>query len=181
MESAGIFGPKLSGKTTLAKELSRQYWVRSHRRSLVLDINLEGWGSHAWVTDDEDKFWSVVWREPVVGKAKPSLVIVEEATETINRDKTLTRVFTRLRHLEHKLIVVGHDGTNLLRIMREQIDTLYLFRSSPKAAEMWADSMTQTGFLEAENLEQYEFLYGERFRPPVKRKLDLAKLHKISA
>ncbi len=173
MESAGIFGPKLSGKTTLAKELSRQYWLKQRRRSLVLDINLEEWGPHAWVTDDEEKFWCTVWKQPIVGHAKPSLVIVEEATETINRDKTLTRVFTRLRHLHHKLLVIGHDGTNLLRIMREQIDTLYLFRSSPKAAEMWADSMTQEGFLDAALLNQYEFLYGERFKPPVKRKLDL--------
>lgn len=173
MESAGIFGPKLSGKTTLAKELSRQYWIKQHRRSLVLDPNLEDWGTQAWVTDDEEKFWTQVWRQPVIGKAKPSLVIVEEAAETINRDKGLIRVFTRLRHLNHKLIVIGHSGENLLPIMRQQFDTLYLFRQSPDDAERWARSMTQEGFLDAALLEQYEFLYGERFKPPVKRKLDL--------
>jgi hypothetical protein len=187
MESGGIFGPKLSGKTTLAKEISRQYWERSKRRSLVLDINLETWGPHAWVTDDEEQFLRAVCQQPIPGlggisnRGKPSLIIVDEATETINRDKTLVRVFTRLRHLHHKLLVIGHDGTNLLRIMREQIDTLYLFRSSPKAAEMWADSMTQQGFLEAENLDQYEFLYGERFKAPVKRMLELKTVRRIHA
>lgn len=180
MESAGIFGPKLSGKTTLAKELSRQYWAKAHRRSLILDINMEKWGDHAWVTNDEEKFWKVVWHEPAFGRAKPSLVIVDEATETINRDKKLTRVFTRLRHLDHKLIVIGHDGVNLLRLMREQLDTLYLFRSSPKAADMWAESMTQEGFLDAVNLQQYEFLYGERFKPPVKRILDLRGKNRLT-
>lgn len=175
MESAGIFGPKLSGKTTLARELSRQYWLRSQRRSLVLDPNLDDWGKHAWVTDDEEKFWAVVWRQPIVGRAKPSLVVVEEAAETINRDKGLTRVFTRLRHLNHKLIVIGHSGENLLPIMRQQFDTLYLFRQSPDDAERWARSMTQEGFLSAAELEQHEFLYGERFKPPVRRKLDLQK------
>ncbi len=171
MESAGIFGPKLSGKTTLAKELSHQYWSRSQRRSLVLDPNLEDWGEHAWTTDDEEKFWGAVWKG-----GKPSLVIVEEAAETINRDKGLTAIFTRLRHLNHKLIVVGHSGENLLPIMRQQLDTLYLFRQSPDDAERWARSMTQEGFLRAAELEQYEFLFGERFKPPVKRKLSLDKL-----
>lgn len=184
MESAGIFGPKLSGKTTLAKELSRQYWARTRRRSLVLDPNLEDWGPQAWVTGDEEKFWAVVWREksPTVfqDKIKPSLVIVEEAAETINRDKGLTNVFTRLRHLNHKLIVIGHSGENLLPIMRQQLDTLYLFRQSPDDAERWARSMTQEGFLDAAELEQYEFLFGERFKPPVKRKLDLSKLHRAA-
>lgn len=171
MESAGIFGPKLSGKTTLAKELSRQYWLRSRRRSLVLDPNLENWGPWSWVTGDEEKFWRVVWKQT----GKPSLVIVEEAAETINRDKGLTAVFTRLRHLNHKLIVIGHSGENLLPIMRQQLDTLYLFRQSPDDAERWARSMTQEGFLRAKELRQFEFLFGERFRPPVMRKLQLRR------
>lgn len=173
MESAGIFGPKLSGKTTLAKELSRQHWVRAQRRSLVLDINLENWGPQAWVTDNEEKFWHVVWR----ANGKPSLVIVDEATETINRDKGLIRVFTRLRHLHHKLIVIGHHGSNLLPIMRDQFDTLYLFRQSEKSAKEWAETMTQPGFEAAAGLPQYEFLYGEKFKEPVKRKLDLSRAH----
>lgn len=175
MDSAGIFGPKLSGKTTLAKELSRQYWIRSKRRSLVLDPNLEVWGEHAWVTSDEEKFWQAVWKG-----GKPSLIIVDEGTEMINRDKELIPVFTRLRHLNHKLIVIGHNGSVLLPIMRQQLDTLYLFRQSNKAAAMWAEDMTQEGFLGASQLEQFEFLYGERFKPPVKRKLDLDKLSKNS-
>lgn len=180
MESAGIFGPKLSGKTTLAMELSRQYWLKSHRRSLVLDINRESWGPHAWVTDDEEKFWKAVWQQPAIGTAKPSLVIVDEAAETINRDRTLTRVFTRLRHLKHKFIVIGHSGENLLPIMRQQLDTLYLFRQSPDDAERWARSMTQEGFLRAAELNQYEFLYGERFKPPVKRILDLRGKNRLA-
>jgi hypothetical protein len=180
MESAGIFGPKLSGKTTLAKELSRQYWVKAGRRSLVLDINREEWGKHAWVTDDEERFWGIVWRKPTIGKAKPSLVIVDEAAETIKRDKGLIRLFTRLRHLQHKLIVIGHSGENLLPIMRQQFDTLYLFRQSPDDSERWARSMTQEGFLDAAQLEQYEFLYGERFKPPVKRMLDLRGKNRLA-
>lgn len=165
MYSAGIFGPKLSGKTTLAKYLSRQYWQRHKIRSLVLDINSEQWGEQAWTTEDNDKFWDAVW------KTSDSLVIVDEASSTIKRDQTLIPVFTRLRHLRHKLIVIGHNGMNLLPIMREQFDTLYLFRQPEKAAKVWAETFTQTELLEAVQLNQHEFLQTELFGKPRKFKL----------
>lgn len=175
MESAGIFGPKLSGKTTLAMVLSRQYWRECKIRSLVLDINNDRWGPQAWVTTDEKKFWRAVWA------SEHSLVIVDEAAETINRDDQLIPVFTRLRHLHHKLIVIGHSGVNLLPIMRDQLDTLYLFRQSKRAAALWAESMTQDGFSEAVILGQFEFLYGEKFRAPIKRKLTPAQATSVKA
>lgn len=170
MESAGIFGPKLSGKTTLAMSLSREYWSKHRMRTFVLDPNMEEWGKQAWTTKDEEKFWGAVWRTNNV------LVIVDEAGETINRNKGLIAVFTRLRHLHHKLIVLGHSGVNLLPIMRQQLDTLYLFRQSHKAAGMWAEDMTQDGFLDAIGLPQYVFLYGEKFKSPVKMRLNISKV-----
>lgn len=175
MESAGVMGPKLSGKTTLAMTLSREYWYRAKMRSLVLDPNLEEWGKQAWVTNDEEKFWKAVW------STTHCLVIVDEAGETINREKELIPVFTRLRHLHHKLIVIGHSGVNLLPIMRQQLDTLYLFRQSPKAAAMWCEDMTQQGFIAAQELNEYEFLYGEKFKAPVKMKLNLNRKLQIPA
>lgn len=168
MMSAGIFGPKLSGKTTLAKYVSKQYWTKHKMRSLVLDINNEQWGDHAWVVDDNDKFWEAVW------KTSDSLVIVDEASSTIKRDQTLIPVFTRLRHLRHKLIVIGHNGMNLLPIMREQFDTLYLFRQPEKAAKIWADTFTQTELTDAVQLQQHEFLHTQLFGKPRKMKLDLS-------
>lgn len=167
MFSAGIFGPKLSGKTTLAKYISRQYWTKHHIRSMVLDINNESWGEQAWVTDDNDKFWTAVWQ------TNNSLVVVDEASSTIKRDQTLIPVFTRLRHLNHKLIVIGHNGMNLLPIMREQFDTLYLFRQPEKAAKVWAETFTQVELLSAVNLQQHEFLHTQLFGKPKKMKLAL--------
>lgn len=175
MESCGIMGPKLSGKTTLAMALSKEYWRKYKMRSLVLDPNLDNWGPQAWVTNDESKFWAAVW------KTERCLVIVDEAAETINRDKELIRVFTRLRHLHHKLIVIGHSGVNLLPIMRQQLDTLYLFRQSRRAAAIWCEDMTQPGFIEAENLEQYVFLYGEKFKAPVKQRLTVQQARAATA
>lgn len=167
MHRAGIFGPSLSGKTTLAKALSREYWVKHRMKTLVLDPNGEQWGEHAVVFTDEAKFWETVWN------STHCLVIVEEASETINRDKELTAVFTRLRHKFHKLIVVGHSGASLLPVMRQQFDTLYLFLQSRKASQIWVEETACDDLLGATKLNQYEFLHYERFKPVKKIKLAL--------
>lgn len=158
----GIFGPKLSGKTTLAMSLSSQYWQRQKIRSLVLDPHLEAWPEPAVVTDDESKFWPTVW------KSQNCLVIVEEAATTINRDNTLIQVFTRLRHCNHKLIVIGHSGMSLLPVMREQIDTIYLFRQPASACKVWAEVMTEDGLHGAKELKQYEFIFHRLYGTPRK-------------
>lgn len=164
---AGIFGPSMSGKTTLAKALSSQYWNTQKIKSLVLDPNSDQWGAHAIVTNDEKKFWDLVWA------SRKCLVIVEESSETINRDKELTPVFTRMRHSEHKLIVIGHSGASLLPVMRQQFDTLYLFLQGRKAAVTWSEECMSEHLMSCTSLQQYEFLFWERFRAPRKMILNL--------
>ena len=153
MTSGGIFGPKLSGKTTLAVAISRQYYVSQGIRSLVLDPHLENWGGQALATADEEKFWGMVW------KSKNCLIIVEEAAATIRRERELVPVFTRLRHNQHKLIIVGHSGMDLLPVMRQQLDELYLFRQPASAAAVWAEVFTQDELLNSVSLAQFEFLH----------------------
>jgi hypothetical protein len=169
MVSGGIFGPKLSGKTTLAKRLSSLYWHSFNQRTLCLDINMEPWGGWVMATDDDAKFWELVWN------TKESLIIVDEGSTTINRDKELIPVFTRLRHLHHRLIVVGHSGTDLLPAMRRQLDTLYLFRQPKKAAEVWSYEFADERILTAAELSQFEFLACRIYSEPVRMKLKLAK------
>jgi GTPase SAR1 family protein len=106
MINGGIFGPKLSGKTTLAMALSKSYWTRYKMRTLVLDPFVDTWGDQAWVTNNEVLFWENVW------KSQNSLIVVDEAASTIRRDKELIPVFTALRHNHHRLIVIGHSGMN---------------------------------------------------------------------
>lgn len=165
MISAGIFGPKLCGKTTLAKELSREYWHCQCLRTFALDPHLDAWGEQAWVTNNEEKFWPVVW------DTKGALVIVDEAAATIGRDRDLMKVFTMLRHNRHKLIVIGHSGGDLLPGMRNNLDTLYLFRQPGSSLEYWVEAFCQENIWEAEKLQQYEFLEVHSFKEPVKRKL----------
>jgi hypothetical protein len=167
MINGGIFGPKLSGKSTLAREIGIEYWNNENRRSLVLDPNGEKWGEYFWQTTDEKLFWEVVW------KAKECLIIVEEAAATIRRDADLKPVFTRMRHRGHKLLVIGHSGADLLPSMRQQLDTVWLFCQPPPAAKAWAENFPRhyDEVMACWELEQYEFLYVKQWDAPVKRKL----------
>ncbi len=167
MIRAGIFGPSMSGKTTLAKALSLEYFKRDKIQTLVLDPHQEEWGEQAKLFTDEGKFWDSVWA------SDNCLVIVEEAASTINRNNDLIPVFTRLRHRHHKLIVVGHSGRDLLPVMRQQIDTLYLFRQPMSASKVWAEVMADDDLLAASTLNQFEFIVKESFKPT--KKLILAK------
>lgn len=169
MKRAGIFGPSMSGKTTLAKALSRQYWLSHKVKSLVLDPHLEAWGDQAIVTAEEERFWQIVWA------SRNCIVIVEEAAATINRERELVPVFTRLRHNDHRLIVVGHSGADLLPVMRQQIDTLYLFRQPGSAAKIWAETFAEPKLFQSTELKQYEFLHCQLFQEPRKLRLTLGK------
>lgn len=163
----GIFGPSLSGKTTLARAIVQQYEKQRGMRALVLDPHGEKWGEHSKVFSDEDKFWATVW------EARRCVVVCEEASTTLRRDREFMPAFTRIRHNEHKLIVVGHSGTDLLPGMRAQIGTLYLFLQDPDSAELWARQMVDKRLLEATNLRQFEFLKKEAYQTPRKMKLAL--------
>jgi hypothetical protein len=166
MISGGIFGPKLSGKSTLAQHLSRAYWTRKKIRSLVLDPHADVWGPQAWSTANEPKFWTAVWN------TRNCLVIVEEAAATIRRERELVPVFTRLRHNAHKLLVIGHDGTDLLPVMRRQFDTVYFFLQPTEAIKIWKQDLPQIKGLDAAcGLGQYEFLRGQLFKSAVKMRL----------
>lgn len=167
MIRGAIIGMSMSGKTTLAKHISRQYWLRGKIRSLVLDPNLdeEPYGDHALIFRDEPKFWEVVW------KSQGMLVIVDEAAETIKRNDDLTPVFTRLRHLHHKLLVVAHRATNLTPIMREQIDQVYLFRQSEKNCEIFAELFAEPALVSAKDLPKYNYYFCELYGKPSLRQV----------
>lgn len=179
----GIFGPSLSGKTTLAKHLSENLFAGHKIESLVLDPIGDDWGKHSkvFIPDGEEEeremvekdFWDEVW------SSNRKLVIVDEGTETINNDRKLIPAFTRIRHRGHKLMVIGHRGTTLLPIMRDQISSLYLFRQSNKAAEIWVEQFSDDRIEQATKLNQYEFLMCVLYGGPggsnliVKRKLKI--------
>lgn len=164
----GTFGRGLSGKTFLAKESSKQYWRGHSIKSLVLDPNLEDWGPQAWVTNDEEKFWYMVWQ-----KETGCACFVEEASETIKRDKAKTSLFTRVRHRGHRLHVSGHSGMNLTPEQRNQLHVLYLFQQTKTASKAWCETFMDDRIMQATDLAQYEFLqcilWGENGKNLVKK------------
>lgn len=164
MMIGGVFGPKYSGKTTLARSISREYWTRCKMRTLVLDPNNDDWTQEkqAKAFTDEAAFWQAVW------STRGCLIVVEESAATIRRERTLVPVFTRIRHY-HKLLVIGHNGTDLLPVMREQIDVIYLFRMPMKAAALWAETFTDVSLIQSVSLQQFEFIRGELWHFPAVR------------
>ncbi len=168
MISGGIFGPKLSGKTTLAKHLSREYWAIENRRSLVFDIHRErDWGPQAWVSGDKQEFWPAIWR------IKDCLVIVDEAAVTINREQDLVPVFTVMRHNRHKLLIIGHSGRDLLPSMRQNFDVLFLFRQPPKIAQIWSETFANDELMLCTKLDRYEFIQANLFGTTQRKRLQV--------
>jgi GTPase SAR1 family protein len=176
----GIFGPKKSGKTTLACHLAREYWNAENRRTLVNDPNgTDTWGPHCWLPETviegrrildqerEERFWEAVWA------THNCLIICDDAGKTINRNSELNDVFTRINHNGHKLLVVGHGGTNLNPLMRQQMDVLYLFRTTPKESEKWFEVFGDEQLKQAHKLQQYEFLYVRQYQETQRLILDV--------
>ena len=165
--NGGIFGPTLAGKTTLAKKLSRLQFDTHQRRSLVLDPWKDSWGEHAEIfhTNQQPEFWAKVW------STRAQFVIVDEAATTISRDSDLVPAFTSLRHNDHRFLVIGHNGVDLLPAMRHALHYVFLFRQSEPATRCWIDEFADSEIEACARLEQYEFLYCRRFQKPQRVKL----------
>jgi hypothetical protein len=157
MIRGGIFGPSLSGKTTLGINLSRDYWTKKGIRSLVYDPQDNVWGPQAWQTTDEKHFLQVV------RTTRNALVIIDDASVTIKRDRDLLDLFTTLRHNEHRLLVIGHTASDLIPPMRKQLETLFLFWQDRDEAIIWEKLFPRSNLSRAFDLEQYHFLMARRF------------------
>ena len=160
----GVFGRRLSGKTTLLRAVLRSYFAAEGRRALVLDPNLEPWGEFAWVTADRDRMMAKLWASWGCN------VVVEEAGSTIRRDAEVTELFTRSGHRCHRVFVAGHTSSSLLPVMREQLTELYLFRQSQREADGWAELFTNDEIRQSTGLDYdaREFLHV-RLGHPVRR------------
>lgn len=149
----GVFGPSESGKSTLAKKIAFHLNNTEKRKTLVLDpISRSFWGNHATVYTNETEFWQEIFKQ------RDCLVVVDDASVTINRDAELNGVFTTMRHQGHKLLVIGHSAENLLPQMRQQLQRVFLFMQGQKSKEDW-ERIFPTKKLDALlTLKQYEFI-----------------------
>jgi hypothetical protein len=171
-----IVGASECGKTTLAIHMSRAFWSQHHIASLVLDPrkNKNNWGPQAWVTTEAQTFSEAVW------KRKGDLVIMDEGSSTIARDKDLIPMFTQIRHENHNLLVICHNATNMLPDMRQNLNELFLFAQTKKSIELWQDDLPMMrGISRAMavdgkcELGDYEFIWCRNNKDGEKRKLRL--------
>lgn len=166
----GVFGQTLCGKTKLAKFMVQAVCRRENKIALVLDINREDWGSHAVVTANFEKFERVVWG------VKGLVVVIDEGTETIARDRAKIGLFTRIRHQGHHLFVMAHDGTTLLPVQRNQLTEICQFQCTPEQAELWRDRFADDEMRRAPSLLCYQFLHKRAFCPVETCQLTLAEI-----
>lgn len=164
----GIFGPKLSGKTTLARAWCEAQFLKNGKLTLALDIHGDGgWKGNVRATADSAEFWKWVYG------SRDKIILVDEAAATIARDRTLVPLFTALRHRGHWLVVIGHSGMDLLPVMRQNLDEIFLFRQPASAAAVWCEVFAEESLMECTELKQFEFLHHQMFKKPLRQKLKL--------
>lgn len=155
MLHAGIFGPTLCGKTTLAMGLCRQFEARGIR-CLVLDPYNANWPA-TWQTRHISEF---------IRKAKQSrgcALFADEAGQIDLRNPEHEWILTGSRHWGHVCHIIGQTGTQLSPLGRSSITRLYLFRSTPETADYWRAVFIDDRIRQATTLARFEFIAAEMF------------------
>lgn len=155
MLHAGIFGPTLCGKTTLARHLCADF-ERRGIRCLVLDpYNAE---------------WPATYQTRQIGeflaKAKASrscALFVDESGQLDLRDAEHEWLLTGSRHFGHVCHVIGQTGVQLTPLGRSSITRLFLFRSTEETADYWREVFVDDRIRDATKLERFEFIRAEMF------------------
>lgn len=155
MLHAGIFGPTLCGKTTLARHLCADF-ERRGIRCLVLDpYNAE---------------WPATYQTRHIGeflaKAKASrscALFVDESGQLDLRDAEHEWLLTGSRHFGHVCHVIGQTGVQLTPLGRSSITRLFLFRSTEETADYWREVFVDDRIRDATKLQRFEFIRAEMF------------------
>jgi energy-coupling factor transporter ATP-binding protein EcfA2 len=154
-----ILGQTLSGKSTLAKRLAATY-KESGRGVIVHDPV----GDPEWVADyktaDPEEFFAIY------NESRGCAVFFDEAGETCENFKhEITKTATRGRHRGHRNHYIAQRGTLILRTIRDQCSSLFLFNSGLEdckihAAEWNAPEIRDDGPF----LETGEYFYKQRMK-----------------
>lgn len=143
-----ILGQTLSGKTTLAKRLAAKY--KSEGIGVLV---LDPVGDPEWQADFRTANMDEFFR--VYNDSRRCAVFVDEAGEVCEEYKhEITKTATRGRHRGHRNHYIAQRGTLILRTIRDQCSSLFLFNSGLEdckihAAEWNAPDIREHGpFLE---------------------------------
>lgn len=163
-----ILGMTMSGKSTLARQLVRQYRAKG-TPSLILDpIGDPAWKTAGaqFVTDDGEKFLAMV------EKSRSCAIFVDESGDAIGRYAgEMRKLGTRSRHYGHNAHFLSQRAVDIDKTIRDQCANLFCFRVSKPDAKTLADEFSNDLLLQCANLDQGEFISCGRFRPAKRLKL----------
>lgn len=163
---AGIFGPTLCGKTTLAMQLCANM-EKAGTRCLVLDPYNGDWKA-SFQTRKMSEFLAVAKKSRSCG------LFVDEAGQLDFRDAEHEWIFTGSRHWGHVAHVIGQSGVQMTPLARSSVTRLFLFRSTDQTAEYWRNSFVDDRIRQATTLNRFEFIRAEMFGTVQRCKLTLA-------
>jgi len=155
-----ILGQTLSGKSTLAKRLASEY-----KKAGLGVIVLDPVGDPEWLADfktaDPVEFFRVY------NESRQCAVFVDESGEICEDYRhEITKTATRGRHRGHRNHYIAQRGTLILRTIRDQCSTIFLFNSGLEdckvhAAEWNAPQLRDQGPF----LKTGHYLYKQRMGP----------------
>lgn len=93
---------------------------------------------------------------------------LEESGESIGRGRDATTyqwLSTGSRKWGHVVTFIAQEAQQLLPVIRKNCTRGLIFRQSETNAKLLANDFADKGLLAITNLNQYEFLYVERFKP----------------
>lgn len=152
-----IIGTTESGKTTLAKTLSRKLNSAGYHTLILDPLSDPGWTA------------SFITREPTefIEMAKDSrscfLFVDEAGMHCGTHDREMHWLATQSRHWGHSCFFISQRGQQIAKTIREQCRYLYLFACSKSDAKIFADEWNKELILQANTLKQGEFFCVPRF------------------
>lgn len=163
MPHAQILGMTESGKTTLAKKLSKEYQKQGVGVIVLDPLNDPGWSDKPdselfFQTGDKDEFLAVV------KKSMRCAVFIDESGETMGQfDTQMHWLATRGRHYGHNCHFISQRGQQVAKTVRDQCGRLYLFACSLDDSKILANEWNKPELKDAHTLEQGEFFIVQRF------------------
>lgn len=160
-----ILGQTESGKTTLARELSR-ILHESGEPVIVLDpLNDPRWHGQ-FRTADVEQFLRVFWA------SRGCYAFIDESGDVVGQyDDTMRETATRGRHWGHSCFYISQRGATLNTTVRAQCRHLFLFTSAVDDCKVLAREFNQPELLTANNLPQGHYFHAARFAPLKRGKL----------
>ena len=157
-----ITGMTMSGKTTLARELARQYQAQGVPVIVLDPIRDVQWTKCAdYVTDDSADFMGAVMA------SQSCAVMVDEAGEAVGQyAREMFALATRARHLGHRSHFITQRPAQINPTVRDQCSRLYMFALNADASKLLSRDWNSPAILKGPELDQGEYISVPRFGEP---------------